>query len=1320
MSKENITLLHTLIEQSPIAIQIMTPDGRIVKVNHAYKKLWGISLHELSEYNIFQDEQAKSLGLMPYIKRGFAGETLSLPPFEYDPVKTKVVQKGGKRWIQSLMYPVKDENGEIQNVVMMHEDITERVQYDERTKHLNLVLRAIRKVSQLITREKDRDELLKGACENLVENRGYYNAWITVLDESGGLVTSAEAGLGKAFTPMIKQLKRGKMTACGQKALSQPGVVVTEDPLSACADCPLSSKYHGRSAMTVRLEYGGKVQGLASVSIPAHFATDEEEQTLFSELTTDIAFALHSLELEEKRKQAEEALTESEQRFRAIFDNATDGILLADMENRKFYTGNKTIFQMLGYNPEESRKLGVMDIHPQQDLPHVFEEFEKLSKGEHTLARDIPVQRKDGSVFYADINSSPVELAGKTYLIGIFRDITERKQAEEALRKKEETIRALVETSQDWIWSIDVQGIHTYSNPAIEKILGYTTDELIGRSSLELMHDEDRQVVEAKLPQWIKEKCGWKSLILRWRHKDGSWCWLESKAAPIFDAAGELIGFRGVDRDITERKRAEEALRTSEAQLSNAMEIAKLGYWEYDVAEDIFTFNDHFYDIFRTTAEKVGGYKMSSEQYARQFIHPDDISVVDIETRKAIETTDPNFSRQLEHRIIYADGEIGYISVRFFIVKDSHGRTVKTYGANQDITERKRTEKAVAEWVKELNCLHQVARLVETPDVSPEDIFQGTVDLIPQAYHYPELTCACITLSGREYKTEGFRETEWKQHADIVVRGENAGRVRVCLLKMPADKEIPFFPEEQQLLETLAERLSRVTERMLAEADRMRLMLAIGQAGEAIVITDTEGTIEYVNPAFEKTTGYTREEAIGQNPRILKSGEQDDKFYRKMWEKLTRGETWRGRLVNKKKDGAIYTEETVISPVRDETGQTVNYVAVKRDITHELYLEAQLSQAQKMEAVGRLAGGVAHDFNNMLSVILGNTDMILEQMDPTQPYHADLEEIKKAGQRSADLTRQLLAFARKQTVVPKVIDLNKTVAGMTRMLERLIGEDIDLAWVPGEALWPLKIDPGQIDQILANLCVNARDAITDVGKVTIETGNTTFDEAYCDDHVGFVPGEYVMLAVSDDGCGMNSETLDNVFEPFFTTKEPGKGTGLGLATVYGVVKQNQGFINIYSEPGQGTTFRIYLPRHLAKEAALPDKGPDTPTKRGHETILLVEDQPSILKMSTRMLEGEGYTVVAAGTPGEAMRLANEHAGDIHLLMTDVVMPEMNGRDLAKNILSLYPHLKCLFMSGYMSNVIAHHGVLDEGVHFIPKPFSRDDLTVKVREVLDRD
>jgi two-component system cell cycle sensor histidine kinase/response regulator CckA len=508
-----------------------------------------------------------------------------------------------------------------------------------------------------------------------------------------------------------------------------------------------------------------------------------------------------------------------------------------------------------------------------------------------------------------------------------------------------------------------------------------------------------------------------------------------------------------------------------------------------------------------------------------------------------------------------------------------------------------------------------------------------------------------------------------------------------------------------------------ITARKRMDAEHKRLMAAVEQSGEVILMTDAEGNIQYVNPVFEQTTGYSKKEVVGQNPRILKSGKQDELFYCDLWNTISSGKTWIGRMVNKRKDGTYYTEGATISPVHDASGRIVNYVAVKRDITSHLQLTAQFQQAQKMEAVGLLAGGVAHDYNNMLTVILGYAGLALSKVDPAQPLRADLEEIIKAAKRSAEITRQLLAFARKQTIMPVVLDVNRTVESMLTMLRRLIGEDIDLAWLPDAGPCQIKMDPVQVDQILANLCVNARDAISDVGKVTIETGRAVFDKAYCADHFGFVEGEYVLLAVSDDGCGMDKETLDQIFEPFFTNKRVGKGTGLGLSTVYGIIKQNDGFINVYSEPGKGTTLRIYLPLYTGQAVdAHKEKTTKIPLGRG-ETVLVVEDESALLTMEKTLLEGLGYRVLAAGTPGDAIRLVGEHAGEIRLVITDVVMPEMNGRDLAEQLQSLYSGIEFLFMSGYTADVIAHRGVLDEGVHFIQKPFSMKHLAVKVREAL---
>lgn len=527
---------------------------------------------------------------------------------------------------------------------------------------------------------------------------------------------------------------------------------------------------------------------------------------------------------------------------------------------------------------------------------------------------------------------------------------------------------------------------------------------------------------------------------------------------------------------------------------------------------------------------------------------------------------------------------------------------------------------------------------------------------------------------------------------------------------------------------TMAEKLGESGSSLRNSETRLKLVLDGSQLGYWDWNIETGEVIR--NEHWAEMLGYTLEEVEYSVKQWTDLHHPDDKDL--AWksindhlEGLTPAHEIQYRMLAK--DGSykwILDQAKIVS--RDEDGKPLRMCGTHKDVTERKLaeqerekLQNQLSQAQKMESVGNLAGGVAHDFNNMLSVIIGYVELALDQVDKSSSLHEDLQEIYIAAKRSADITRQLLAFARKQTIAPRVLDLNEAVEGMLKMLQRLIGEDISLAWLPTLGLGQVKVDPSQLDQLLANLCVNARDAIAGVGKITVETGKVTFDDVYCKDHPGFTPGDFILLSVSDDGCGMDREISQKIFEPFFTTKEMGKGTGLGLSTVYGIVKQNDGFINVYSESGYGTTFNIYLPLHTGASEKSQVTSSHEVNMTGSETILMVEDDAMVLKMSKNMLEKLGYTVLTASVPADAIDLAKENAGKIDLVITDVIMPDMNGRDLADQLRALAPNIKILFMSGYTADVIATRGILDEGVCFIHKPFSIKDISLKVREALQQ-
>ena len=513
-----------------------------------------------------------------------------------------------------------------------------------------------------------------------------------------------------------------------------------------------------------------------------------------------------------------------------------------------------------------------------------------------------------------------------------------------------------------------------------------------------------------------------------------------------------------------------------------------------------------------------------------------------------------------------------------------------------------------------------------------------------------------------------------------------------------------------------------ITDRKLAEEEmrqsQQKLSIHFEHTPLAVVEWDLQFRVAAWNPSAERIFGYSREEALGQHASFIVPP-QFREHVAKIWQELVRERGGvRSTNDNITKDGRTISCEWYNTPLVDESGRVLGAASLAQDVTERVALEERLRQSQKMEAVGRLAGGVAHDFNNLLTVILGYSQILAEGVPSGSRLADSTAQIKSAADRAAGITRQLLAFSRKQVLSPRVINLNDIMLNLDSLLRRLIGEDIEVLTVPSNDLGSVKADPGQIEQVIMNLALNARDAMPRGGKLTLETTNEQLDESYAHRHQPAEPGRYVMLAVSDTGHGMSPETQARIFEPFYTTKEVGKGTGLGLSMVYGIVKQSGGYIWVYSEPDRGTTFKIYLPRVDQPAEATGTENRPQSVQRGTETILLVEDDPQLRQLSSSVLAHCGYKVLVAGGPEEGLDICKTNHRDIRLLITDVVMPRMNGRQLAEQIAQVSPNVKVLYISGYTSNAIVHYGVLDAGLWFLPKPFTLSGLVAKVREVLD--
>jgi PAS domain S-box-containing protein len=875
------------------------------------------------------------------------------------------------------------------------------------------------------------------------------------------------------------------------------------------------------------------------------------------------------------------------------------------------------------------------------------------------------------------------------------------------LKKSEEKYSVIFEKSPTGITLLNADGIIIDCNQADCDILGYDKENIIGKHITEFFNDQYKALFKVKFRELLETGCVKADLELV--RSDGSIVCVARTVSAVFDKNGNIENIIVHTLDITERKKNEQALLKSENQLRSLFNAMKDIVFEMD-------YDGRYIYIAPTSPELL--YKLPDEMLGKTLheVFPQKQADMFLEfIRKCLDEREVKtieYPLKIKDKTVWFEGRA--------VPKSSN--TVLYIG--RDITSQKESENALKESEEKYRRIFEESKdaiFVSSKDGRFIDINPAglrlfgyssveeikKIDIVRDLYSNPQ---------DRKKYIEMVEQKGFIENYELHLKKKDGSKIIVL------ESTTAIYDGGKNII-AFRGIIRDITERKNYEKKILRLATVVEQATQTIVITDLDGNIEYVNPAFEKSTGYTFSEAQGQNPRILKSGNQDTEFYKDLWGTISSGKTWYGIFHNKKKDGSLYYERAVIFPIKDMNDRITNYAAVKQDITNERILEQQLAQAQKMESIGVLAGGVAHDFNNLLTVINGYAEMALMHIDSGNPLYKDIRSILSAGKRAENLTSQLLAFSRKQIYKAEILDINQVISSMDRMLRRLIDEDINIETILVDKLPFIKADASQLEQIFANLVVNARDALRAFEKpylqkkITIETGQVFLDEDYVAKHQGSTVGRHVFFAVSDNGVGMDEETKSKIFEPFFTTKEKYKGTGLGLSMVYGIVKQNNGSIYVYSEPNEGTMFKIYWPVHEG-EVKAEDVSIQDETFYGNETILIVEDEEEVCRFASEALTSLGYNVYKAENGLIALEKIRNESFKIDLIITDLIMPKLNGKEFAGKVKEFYPDIKIIFVSGYTDNHIVHNGLLEEGVNFVHKPYSLKTLASTVRRVLD--